>query len=110
MLSPNDMNAGNIMLLAIGITTAWNAYQAGKIKKTGEATHMLSNSAMGEQKKLNVDFARRYAVQAHRIAEITNVDADKVAAEAADVVVKDQEMIYQQHLINQAKVDAKDQN
>jgi hypothetical protein len=110
MVSPADLNTSNVMILAIGIITAWNAYQSGKIKKTGEATHILSNSAMGEQKKLNVDFAKRYAVQAHRFADMTKLDSDIAAALAADIVVKEQEVIYNQHLIQQAKVDAKAEN
>jgi hypothetical protein len=103
----NGISTTDIMILAVGTITAWNAHQAGKIKRTGEATHLLSNSAMGEQKKLNVDFARRYAVQAHRFADMTNLDSDIAAAVAADVVVKEQESIYNQHLVQQAKVDAK---
>jgi hypothetical protein len=108
MAFPDSINANSVILLAIGCITAWNAFQAEKIKKTGEATHILSNSAMGEQKKLNVDFAKANAVLAHRIAVLTREEGDIDAATDADVRVKIQEDLYKAHLVQQAKVDAKD--
>lgn len=115
MPSLKGITGQDMMLLAIGAVTAWNSRRSGKrdeqvasIKATGEATHILSNSAMGAQLKLNVSFARAVAVMAHRVATITKEDGDLASAEAADIQVHDQEAILQLHLIQQAKVDARD--
>jgi hypothetical protein len=92
---------------------AWNSYQGARrdkkiesIKKTGEATHTLSNSAMGAQLKLNVEFAQSNAVILHRMADYTKTEGDAAAALAADVKLEAQKVIYQAHLVQQAKVDA----
>ena len=101
----------------IGLTTAvlvaWNTWRqsladkkAAKVEKVVNAVHTLTNSAMGSQLKLNVEFAERISVQAHRLADLSKQDADIAAALAADVVVKEQEAVYQEHLVRQAKVDS----
>jgi hypothetical protein len=95
------------VLLAIAVTTAWNTRQTSKIKSTGEATHILSNSSMGEQKKTNVELATQIAKLSHYIATLTNTEDARMAASAADVLVKEKEAIYKDHLVKQAIVDAK---
>ena len=113
-LSENTTTAINsLALLGIAVLSAWTASkQAGRdkkvesIKKTGEATHTLSNSAMAAQLKMNVQFATQTAVLAHRLADVTKQEGDVAASLAADIVVKEQEAILQKHLIAQAKVDA----
>jgi hypothetical protein len=112
-LSPNLTTMINsIALLGIAAISAWTAAkqanrdkQVLSIKRTGEATHTLSNSAMAAQLKMNVQFATQTAVLAHRLAESTKQEGDIAAALAADIVVKEQEAILQKHLIAQAKVD-----
>src|ERR1700691_1573682 len=113
-LSESTTTAINsLALLGIAVLSAWTASkQAGRdkkvesIKKTGEATHTLSNSAMAAQLKMNVQFATQTAVLAHRLADVTKQEGDVAASLAADIVVKEQEAILQKHLIAQAKVDA----
>lgn len=108
---PTTVNS--ISLLGLGILGAWTTYQSAKrdkeiasVKKTGEAIHTLSNSAMGAQLKKNVQFAQANATLAHRMAEITKESADIAAAIAADIVVKQEQELLQVHLIQQAIVDA----
>ena len=96
----------------VGLTTAvlvaWNTWRQSKQSKTVNAIHTLTNSAMGAQLKLNVQFAEQNAVLAHRLAEMSKSEGDVAAATAADVVVESQKAIYQEHLVRQAKVDAVD--
>jgi hypothetical protein len=93
----------------VGITTAilvaWNAWRANKTAKVVNAVHTLTNSAMGAQLKINVDNAQRAAVMAHRIADITKQEGDIAAAKAADLEVIQQQAVYQDHVVRQAKVD-----
>lgn len=97
--------AGAIAFIAF--MSVWNNRQNKKNGAVIDKVHTLSNSAMGAQLKLNVEFAEANAVQAHRIAEITKEDGDTAAAIAADVRVKSQQFLYQEHLTQQAKVDSK---
>jgi hypothetical protein len=94
----------------VGLITAllvtWNTYRQSKQGKQVTAIHTLTNSAMGAQLKINVDFAQQNAVLAHRLAAISKDEGDVAAANAADVIVTSQKAIYQEHLIRQAKVDA----
>lgn len=64
-----------------------------EIAKVGEATHDLSNSAMGEQKQMLAATARAKA----------NLSQDPVDIAAAEVA----EAHYRDHLAKQAKVDSK---
>lgn len=91
----------------ISFMGVWNSRQNKRTGKTVDKIHILTNSAMGAQLKLNVEFAEANAVQAHRIAEITKSDGDIAAAEAADVKVKSQQALYQDHQVQQAVVNAK---
>lgn len=91
----------------IAFMSVWNNRQNKKTADVVDKVHTLSNSAMGAQLKLNVEFAEANAVQAHRISEITKEDGDAAAAAAADVRVKSQQFLYQEHLTQQAKVDSK---
>lgn len=94
----------------VGLVTAalvaWNTWRAGKQEKVVKSIHVLTNSAMGAQLKLNVEFAQQNAVLAHRLSAISKEEGDIAAATAADVVVETQKAIYQDHLLRQAKVDA----
>jgi hypothetical protein len=113
-VDPNVATAINsLALLGVAVISAWTAAKSAardrkleSVKKTGEATHTLSNSAMGAQLKMNVTFARAAAVMARRLAEVTKQSGDTAAAAAADVQVIEQEAILQVHLIQQARVDA----
>lgn len=71
------------------------------VKLTGEKTHALSNGAMAFQKKLNIEFAERIAVQAHRLAGLTGDAGDVAAAVAAEVVVEQQREVYREHIARQ---------
>jgi hypothetical protein len=77
-----------------------------KIKKTGEAIHTLSNSAMGAQLKKNVQFAKANAILYHRLAVISGIPSDLAAAMAADVVTESEVELLNTHLAQQAKVDS----
>jgi hypothetical protein len=102
----SKINAQSVIILATLVVGAWNARQASKIKATGEAVHLLSNSAMAAQLTQNVQFSQAIAVLAHRIAKDSQQEGDLAAAAAADLVVLEQKKLLQEHLIKQAKVDA----
>ena len=112
-LRPDTTQAINsVALLGLAIIGVWTAHKTAaikdktdEIKKVADATHTLSNSAMGAQLKMNVQFATSDAVSKHRIATLTNEAGDIAAAQAADIVVKEQEDLLQRHVIAQAKVD-----
>jgi hypothetical protein len=88
------------------ILTVYGQFQLNKIKKTGEATHTLSNSAMGSQLQSKVETTQQIAVLSHRLAEYTKQPEAEAAAIAADLKVLQAKQEYQDHLIRQAKVDA----
>jgi hypothetical protein len=95
-----------IVGLATAALVAWNTWRASKNDKVVKSIHVLTNSAMGAQLKLNVEFAQQNAVLAHRLSALSKEQGDIAAATAADVVVETQKAIYQEHLLRQAKVDA----
>jgi hypothetical protein len=113
-LSPSTVTTINsLALLGVAVIGAWTAAkqsardkEVASIKKTGEAVHTLTNSAMGAQLKNAVVLAKQSAAFAHRVADSTKEAGDIAAAVAADTVVEDQEAILQIHLMNQAKADA----
>ena len=85
------------------------------VKKTAEATHTLSNSALGALLQGGVDDAKEKAVLCHRLAEIAkaaggDASGDIAAAVAADLKVEQRIKLLQAHLIQQAKVDADQAN
>lgn len=88
------------------VLTVFQQYTLNKVKKTGEATHLLSNSAMGEKYKDKVEICQKLAVLAHRLAEYTKQPEADAAALVADVDVEKAKRDLQEHLIRQAKVDA----
>lgn len=104
----------NNVAIALGaVMLAYNAAMAtrrdkklSQVAKTTEAIHVLSNSAMGAQLKLNVDFAMSDAVTKHRISLLTKEEGDVAAAAAADIQVAAQLAILQTHVLAQSKVDA----
>jgi hypothetical protein len=96
----------SIGLCLIGMFAAWSTWRQNKTGSTVDKIHTLSNSAMGAQLTLNVEFAQANAVQAHRIAEITKGEGDMAAAIAADVKVESQKKLLNEHLVAQARVDA----
>jgi len=110
----NFINAVNTFaLLGIATIGAWQATRSAardkviiSIKKTTEATHVLTNSAMGEQLKTAVQFATSTSVLAHRLAALTKEAGDAAYATATDIVVKEQQALLQKHLTAQAIVDA----
>jgi hypothetical protein len=108
------LDANTILIAGIALTTLGNSilnmiqqYTLGKVKKTGEANHQLSNSAMGAQLQDAVDTAQEKAIFAHRIADLTKTAGDSAAATAADVRVIAKRKLLEEHLKNQAIVDAK---
>jgi hypothetical protein len=103
----------SLALLGVAMMSAWTAHKASQaetkisvVNKTVDAVHVLSNSAMAAQLKMNVQLARSNAVMAHRLATITKEPGDEAAAIAVDVQVIEHERILQEHLIQQAKVDS----
>ena len=94
-------------LFLLGIFSAWSIWRQKKTGKTVDSIHTLSNSAMSAQLTLNVNFAKAIAVQARRIADDSKQQGDIAAATAADVVVASQQKLLDEHLLAQAKVDAK---
>ena len=93
-------------LFALGIFSAWSIWRQKKTGSVVDKIHTLSNSAMGAQLTLNVNFAKSIAVQAHRIADNSQQQGDIAAALAADVVVTSQQKLLDEHLIAQAKLDS----
>ena len=100
-------STGEVVALVTAGLVAWNTYRASQNDKVVKDIHTLTNSAMLEQLKLNVEFAERIAVQARRLAAITKEDGDIAAAAAAGVVVEEQKAVYDDHVRRQAKVDAR---
>jgi hypothetical protein len=78
-----------------------------KVEKTSEAIHTLSNSAMGAQLLTKVELLQMLAVQAHRLAEVTKEAADAAVAQSFEVQVAAAKKVYQDHLMQQAVVDAR---
>jgi hypothetical protein len=101
-----NINESEIVGLTTALLVAWNTWRASKNDKVVKSIHTLTNSAMGAQLKLNVDFCEKNAVLARRLASITKEDGDAAAATAAEVLVEAQKSVYQDHLLRQAKVDA----
>jgi hypothetical protein len=95
-----------IVALTTAALVAWNTWKQNRQGKQLTAVHILTNSAMGAQLKINVDFANQNAVLLHRLADISKEAGDLAAATAADVIVETQKALYQEHLLKQAKVDA----
>ena len=105
-LSPSTTEAINsVAMLAIAIIGIWTAHKTSTIKKVADATHVLTNSAMGEQLLANVQNLQAMAVLAHRFAENNNA-GDIASAVAIDVRVEEAKAKYQEHVKNQAIVDA----
>jgi hypothetical protein len=97
-------DAGAVLL---GIFTVWSVWRQSKTGKIVQQVHILSNSAMGAQLEINVNFAKEIAVLKHSLADRSKADGDIAAAIAAEVVVEDQKKKLIDHQIQQAKVDAK---
>lgn len=103
----------SLVQLAVALMVAYNTGRSvardkvmSRVEKTGIETHALSNSAMAAQLKLNVTFATTVWVMAKRMAAMTNEDGDIASAIAAEVRVKEQEEILQEHLLRQAHIDS----
>ena len=97
--------AQNVVVILTPLVLGWIALRT---KKVVDATHQLSNSAMGAQLQDAVDSALEKSVLQHRLAELTNADGDKAAAAAADLRVIAKKKLLYDHLANQAIVDAND--
>jgi hypothetical protein len=98
-------------LAAVGSTAAviigaLNRSDVISTKKTGEATHVLTNSAMGQQLLDGIADKQALSVVLHSVASASGKAEDLAAATAMDVRVKAAEAKYQQHQKNQAVVDA----
>lgn len=101
---------GIIAALASGVAMvlgAVNKIQLEGVKRVADATHTLSNSAMGQQLVTNLATMEALSVVLHRIAAGQGgVEADVEAAKAIDVRVAAAKKEYTEHLIKQAVVDA----
>jgi hypothetical protein len=86
------------------ITTA-TSLTANSTAAVVKDIHTLSNSAMGAQLKGAIEVAEQVAVLAHRLAE-SGAAGDVAVAAAADLKVAANKVLYQEHQIQQAKVDA----
>jgi hypothetical protein len=89
------------------ILGAMNRTDVLSTKKTGEATHILTNSAMGQQLLDGIADKQALSVVLHTLATNSGKPEDLAAAIAMDVRVKAAEVKYQQHQRNQAIVDEK---
>jgi hypothetical protein len=105
MWNPANLGEREYVGLITALLVMWNTWRANRQTKVIKQIHVLTNSAMGMQLKVNVEFAERFAVQTHRIAEITQAEGDVAAAVAADRDVEIQKDIYQAYLLRLAKAD-----
>jgi predicted RNase H-related nuclease YkuK (DUF458 family) len=110
MMTSVEWNLGNIgerewVGLFTAILVTWNTYRERKQTKVLKQVHILTNSAMGAQLKLNVESAQNISVLAHRLAAMSKEEGDTASALAADVVVETQKQIYQDYLLRLAKSD-----
>jgi hypothetical protein len=103
------INDNLIVGFVTALLVAWNTWRAARSAKVVRSIHTLTNSAMASQLKVNVEFSQQNAVLSHRLADISKSEGDIAAAVAADVVVEAQKQIYQEHMLKQAKVDARDE-
>lgn len=78
----------------VTIVLAWFAFKLNSIAKVADKTHILVNSSMGIQLKLNADNARR-------VADFSNLLVDIKAADLAEEMLRE-------HQTQQAIVDAKE--
>lgn len=108
----SGVDAQTILVSGIALSTfgtailsVYSQYVLNKVKRTGEATHALSNSAMGVQLQTKLDMAKELAVMSYRLADYTKQPEAKAAALAADVKVALAQTELQDHLIRQAKAD-----
>jgi hypothetical protein len=108
LLFPLDSAAINsLALLGVAIIGIINTRKLEAVKKTGEATHKLSNSAMGAELQGRVDDAEVISLLFHRIAQLSgNAPGDLEAATAADKKLEQRKKLLNQHLVQQAAVDA----
>jgi len=77
-----------------------------KVKKVAVATHTLTNSATGAMLQAGLDDAMASSVLSHKLAELTNDPGYMAAATAADIKIVQRRKLLQDHLIQQATVDA----
>lgn len=101
MLDSPTINS--IALLAIAVIGLYTANKSTTIKRDVSAVRFLSNRAMGVQLRLSVTFVKAIAVLTRRLATQSNEEGDIAAAVAAEVAVKEQEDIYEEHLRKQGE-------
>ena len=102
----NQSLINNAFLAIIAVSGAYTLWKTQQIKKVADATHILSNSAMGQQLLSKVQILESLSVVAHRLAHTTNNSADTAAADAIDVRVQSAQQDYEKHQQRQAIVDA----
>ena len=68
-----------VVALVTAALVAWNTWRGSKDSKVVRDIHTLTNSAMLEQLKVNLEGAERTAVLARRIASITKEEGDVAA-------------------------------
>lgn len=76
------------------------------VKATGEANHLLSNSAFGDQLKATLAALTALSISQHRHAA-NGLEAEIAAAKAIDVQVEAARIALDNHLAQQAIVDLK---
>jgi|ERR1700722_2231260 len=94
------------VVFATAVIVSYNTWRGTKRDKIVKDIHILTNSAMAEQLKVRVQFAKSQYVLATRLASITGEEGDKASAIAAGVVVQEQQALLDEHMARQAKVDA----
>jgi hypothetical protein len=111
IIAPIITGVGSCVAAVGSIVNGWRLTRTNKelksVRKTGEATHTLSNSAMGEQIKTKLETFRAMSVIAHRLALVTGTEGDHASAEALDVQVELVAKELSEHVARQAAVDAR---
>jgi hypothetical protein len=98
-----------LFITLLGAYTTWKTSQTGKkvdaVQIVADATHKLSNSAMGEQLQIGVDDAKALQVVLQSKADASTQPGDAAAALAASQKVMQRQKLLDTHLANQSKVD-----
>jgi hypothetical protein len=97
-----------VIIGALNKTTIESVKKTGEVtNKISDATHTLTNSAMGAQLLSAIEDKQALSVVLHSNAKKSGVLTDLEAAQAMDVRVEAAKKLYQEHVRNQAVVDAK---
>ena len=112
-VEPNTILIAGIALSTFGTAciTMYSQWTLAKINRKATAIHILNNSNMGQQLRDKLALSKQISVMGWQLVafrkeqNLSAGDAES-AAKASDIVVKNYERELQDHLIQQAKVDA----